>query len=214
MWVMWAFNEFMNYLRILLDCFSKVVVILWCWNRFRKNWTCLIKVFYPDCSNRWGFSKTHVQVWVWFEGTPNFHFLFSFPSVIYIQVITLFATEPMFFVSERGRVPRVVVCEVVHTHVIFLHLCVWFWPCVCVCVCTRCVLWGQGHCFHSPSPSLPHPICHECHASGWKLRESPQENGCFHIANGEGEGATARERWLRCSNVATQARQWEWKTNK
>lgn len=149
MWVMWAFNEFMNYLRILLDCFSKVVVILWCWNRFRKNWTCLIKVFYPDCSNRWGFSKTHVQVWVWFEGTPNFHFLFSFPSVIYIQVITLFATEPMFFVSERGRVPRVVVCEVVYTHVIFLHLCVWFWPCVCMCEHTVCIV-GAGALLSQP----------------------------------------------------------------
>lgn len=91
------------------------------------------------------------------------------------------STTPRF-VSGQGWVAKsIVLRDCVRTHE--RH------PCICASGCLRVHVHsvysgGQGHCFHSPSPSLPHPICHECHASGWKLRKSPQENGCFHITNG------------------------------
>lgn len=54
-----------------------------------------------------------------FEGSHDFHFLFSFLCVFYIQVTTLFAAQTLCFVWGQGWVAKSVVCEIaytVHTH--------------------------------------------------------------------------------------------------
>lgn len=94
-------------------------------------------------------------------------------------------------VGQGGQERRVWDCVRTRAAVMYLRVSL---P---LCICLQCVGWRQGHCFHRPSPSLPHPICHECHASGWKPRKWPRENGCFHIANGRGTGGNGSVKVLR-----------------
>lgn len=150
---MWVFNEFMNDLKIILNSFSEVVVVLQYLNLFLLMWmweekdtpqkakTRFSVLTVWSCSNRWVFGKTHVQVWAWFKGSQNFHFLLSFLSVIYIQVITLFVTESMFFVSKKGlSAQNYRVWGCLHTRDISAFVCLFL--IVCVCVCARGVYCG------------------------------------------------------------------------
>lgn len=76
--------------------------------------------------------EEHVGVKVGVEGSHDFHFLFSFLCVFYIQVITLFATQPLAL--SQGRAESIVCVRLLtHTHTctISVYLCVWLPSCIC-----------------------------------------------------------------------------------
>lgn len=156
--------------------------------------------------NRWDCRKTHVgsQSWSWRKSRFPFP-VFSFLCVLYIQVITPFATQPLAL--SRGRAEQAIVCvrSRTHTWTISVYLCVSLPSCVhvhTVCIVGAGALLSQPITFTS-TPNLSWVSRVRVKAEEVTTRKWLLPHHKWGKRRGNGSGERWRWRWwCYCYTVA------------